>query len=72
MASSLPEDTTICPEMNPVISALLAKLVFNLPLLPGCAQALPCLLGARGVQGKEETWKTREKQCYGSSMTSGV
>lgn len=50
MASSLPEDTAICPEMNPVISALLAKLVLNSPLLPGWHEHCPVFSGPGGCR----------------------
>lgn len=48
MASSLPEDTAICPEMNPIISAVLAKPVFDSPLLPDWHEHCPVFLGPGG------------------------
>lgn len=50
VASSLPEDTAICPEINPVISAVLAKLVFASPLLPGCHERCPVFLRPGGCR----------------------
>lgn len=48
------------------------KSSFWLPTVPRLARMLPCLLRARGLQGEEETWDTRGKQCCGSSRPCRV
>lgn len=71
MASSLPEDTAICREMNPVISAVLAKVVFGSPLFPGWHERCPAFSGPGGCRVRRRRGTPGESSAVGVAGPAG-